>query len=70
MPDMQYVNSSNIEQVGYDEQGMELHVTFKDGAHYVYYEVPAEVFDQLLNAVSPGSFLNRELKNVYNYAKQ
>lgn len=70
MPEMHYVDSSNVEQVGYQEDQMELHVVFRDGSHYVYQEVPAEIFDQLLVASSKGSFLNREVKNVYNYVKQ
>lgn len=70
MPDMQYVNSSNIDQVGYEEDQRELHVVFKSGSHYVYYDVPAETFQQLVDAPSLGSFLNRELKNVYQFSKQ
>lgn len=70
MPEMHYVNSSNVDQVGYDEGQMELHVVFHGGALYVYQGVPLELFEQLLVAPSTGSFLNREIKNVYNYLKQ
>ena len=70
MPEMQYVDSSNIDQVGYDADAMELHVQFRDGATYVYQQVPVEVFDGLLTAASKGSFLNREIKNVYGFFKQ
>lgn len=70
MPDMTYVDSSNIEQVGYDSDTMELHVVFKDGALYVYTDVPVQIFEELLVAPSKGSFLNREVKGVYNYDKR
>lgn len=70
MPDMTYVDSSNLEQVGYDSEQMELHVVFKDGSHYVYESVPEHIYEQLLDASSKGSFLNREVKNVYQYQKQ
>lgn len=70
MPEMQFVDSSNVEQLGYDADRMELHVLFKNGALYVYSDVPAPVFEDLLVAPSVGSFLNREIKNVYSYARQ
>jgi hypothetical protein len=70
MPEMIYVDSSNIEAIGYDEDSQELHVQFLSGGYYVYYEVPRQIFDDLLMAPSKGSFLNREVKNIYRYAKQ
>lgn len=70
MPEMIYVDSSNIEAIGYDEDAQELHVQFLSGGYYVYYEVPRQIFDDLLMAPSKGSFLNREVKNIYRYAKQ
>jgi hypothetical protein len=69
MPDMVYVDSSNLDQVGYDDSQMELHVIFKDGAHYVYDGVPQQIYDGLLIASSKGSFLNREVKNTYSYRR-
>lgn len=69
MPEMVYVDSSNLEQVGYDADEMELHVIFKDGSHYVYASVPEGIFDDLLEAPSKGSYLNREVKGVYEYTK-
>lgn len=70
MPDMTYVDSSNIEQIGYDSDNMELHVLFKNAALYVYTDVPVQIFEELLVAPSKGSFLNREVKGVYNYDKR
>lgn len=70
MPDMSYVDSSNLEQVGYDPDGMELYVQFKDGSLYVYTEVPAQVYDGLLLASSKGSYLHREVKGTYDYEKR
>ncbi|MEX2619990.1 MAG: KTSC domain-containing protein [Egibacteraceae bacterium] len=67
---MTYVDSSNLEQVGYDNDNMELHVIFKDGSLYVYLDVPAQIYEELLVAPSKGSYLNREVKGVYNYDKR
>lgn len=70
MPEMIFVDSSNIEAIGYDEDNQELHVRFLSGASYIYSGVPRQIFDDLMEAPSKGSFLNREIKGVYQYAKQ
>lgn len=67
MPEMQYVDSSNLDQIGYDGDSMELHIVFKSGAHYIYRDVPETVYEGLVGAASKGSYLNREVKNVYPY---
>jgi hypothetical protein len=70
MPEMIYVDSSNVEAIGYDDNAQELHVQFLSGGLYVYYGVPRQVFDGLMASPSKGSFLNREIKGVYQFAKQ
>jgi KTSC domain-containing protein len=70
MPEMIYVDSSNIEAIGYDDDKLELHVRFLAGGYYIYQDVPRQVFDGLMSAPSKGSFLNREVKGVYQFAKQ
>ncbi len=70
MPEMIYVESSNVDQIGYDAGSEELHVTFKNGGHYVYLNVPEHLFIGLRDAVSVGSFLNREIKPSYSFEKR
>ena len=70
MPEMNFVDSSNIESIGYDEDAQELHVQFLSTGLYVYSGVPREVFDGFMNASSKGSFLNREIKAVYHFEKR
>lgn len=70
MPEMTYVDSSNIEAIGYDDDAQELHVRFLSGASYIYHDVPRQIFDDLMHAASKGSFLNREVKGVYRYTRQ
>ena len=70
MPEMIYVDSSNIEAIGYDDGAQELHVRFLTGASYIYHNVPRQIFDDLIQAPSKGSFVNREVKGVYQYTKQ
>jgi hypothetical protein len=66
-----YVDSSNVEQIGYDAEWSELHVIFKNGSHYVYSEVPPDVWDAFLNAPSKGVFLNTDIKKGgYPYRRE
>ncbi len=71
MTDMQFVDSSNIEAIGYDPEALELHVRFlKSGETYVYSDVNQAVFDELMQAESKGSYLNRRIKGNYQYRRQ
>jgi hypothetical protein len=70
MPEMIYVDSSNVEAIGYDDDTQELHVYFLSGGCYIYHDVPRQIFDDLIGAPSKGSFLNREVKGVYRFTKQ
>lgn len=71
MIEMEYVNSSNVEQIGYDEDLSELHVKFLNGPTiYVYMGVPQQVYEDLLNAPSKGSFLHVNVYENYPFEKR
>ena len=70
MPEMIYVDSSNIEAIGYEDDTQQLHVQFINSGYYIYNDVPRFIFDDLMNSPSKGSFLNREIKGIYQYIKQ
>lgn len=66
MPEMQMVDSSHIEAIGYDADCRELHIRFlKSGETYVYYNVDEWVFTEFVAANSKGQYLNANIKNVY-----
>ena len=67
MPEMHYVDSSNVEAIGYDPDTRELHVHFKTSGNYVYAEVEEWVFSEFLQANSKGRYLNQMIKGVYDY---
>ena len=70
MPEMHFVDSSNIEAIGYEENTQELHVRFvKSGETYVYYGVEEWVYQDLMQADSKGAYLNRQIRNQYQYQK-
>lgn len=65
----QAVNSSNLSEVAYDSQKLELLVIFKSGDAYIYEGVPKNTFDDLLRASSHGSFLNQHIKKHFEVRK-
>lgn len=56
--------NSHIKAVGYYDDA--LFVKFKTGV-YKYTDVPKKVYDALVDADSWGSYINREVKPVYDY---
>lgn len=70
MPEMVFVDSTNIEAIGYDSQSLELHVRFlKSGELYAYYGVEEWRYQELMQADSKGRYLNANIKPNYQCAK-
>lgn len=63
------VASSNIASVGYDSATETLEVEFLNGSIYQYYNVPENMYDQLIKASSKGRFLHTYIKNAYPYSR-
>ena len=61
------VVSSNIESIGYDSNSKILEVEFTNMSVYRYYEVPEDVYEELMAAESKGSYLHQKIKGVYRY---
>jgi hypothetical protein len=61
--ELAYVDSSTVDQVGYDEEQLELHVIFKSGGrHYIYSDIPENVYQDFINSPSKGQFVHEVLK--------
>ena len=69
IPEMHPVSSSNIAAVGYDEDNQMVYVQFLNNSTYIYKGVPMHEFENLRDAPSVGSYLNRCYKNVYPYER-
>jgi hypothetical protein len=65
----QYVNSTSIRSIGYDESAKTLEVKFIDGDVYQYFKVPEKIYHELLTADSIGAYLNKEIKGKFEYRK-
>lgn len=61
------VESSCIDSVGYDNEVLE--VRFNNGGVYRYFEVPAQLYRQLLAAESKGRFFNHHIRDDYSYMR-
>lgn len=61
--------SSNIAGFCYDESSETLTVEFNNGTKYDYYDVPENIGNGMKDADSFGSYLNKEIKGKYRYAR-
>jgi len=64
-----FVSSSNVEGIAYDDNSQTLFVKFLNTNVYAYKNVPKFEFDNLLIAPSVGSYLNRNIKGNYPYER-
>jgi hypothetical protein len=65
--ELQQVESSMVQAVGYDEGSQTLEVVFNNGKTYKYSQVPKEIYEQLLAADSKGSYMQDAVIDCYQY---
>jgi WD40 repeat protein len=64
------VESSNIASIGYSMEDRILEVEFHGGSVYQYYEVPVDVYIELMNSNSHGIYFDAYVKKAaYRYSK-
>jgi hypothetical protein len=61
------VDSTAVEEVGYDAERRWLDIRYTGGKLYRYFGVPPEAYRALLVADSIGAFVNTEIKGAYDY---
>ena len=61
------VGSSNLASVGYSQSSRTLEVEFHGGRVYLYFEVPANVYEDLMRASSKGSYHAEHIKYAFRY---
>lgn len=61
------VESSLVASAGYDPKSKILEIQFQSGKIYVYYDVPEEVFKELMEAGSVGSYFNAAIRGAFPY---
>ena len=63
------VNSAAIETVTYDEWSRHLDIALATGRIYRYFDVPPEVYAELMDADSKGRFYNERIRDAYRYER-
>lgn len=61
----QFVSSSNLLSVGYDEPSETLEIEFRGGRIYRYFGVPGFVYANLMAAGSKGSYFADHIRGRY-----
>ncbi len=65
----QTVESSNLASIGYDSENEILEIEFNHGGIYQYFDVPHNVYEELMNAESHGKYFSANIRNNYEYQK-
>lgn len=63
------VKSKNIYDITHDPIKNELHVTFHNGQTYIYHDVPAKSFVDLMNSRSIGQHFATHIKPKHIFRK-
>ena len=70
MVEMVYIESSNLQAIGYDEIQQILYIEFKKSGTYQYFGVDKSIYDGFFNADSKGKYFDQTIKKAgYSYAK-
>ena len=69
MVEMKQVFSSHVHAVGYDSKSQELHVEYKNGARFVYKDVPEDKAKQVTGSHSIGKALHNFIKGEHDHEK-
>lgn len=67
--DREPVVSSNIASIGYSEEDSRLQIEFHNGGVYDYFDVPADVHQQVMVAESTGRAFHQLIKGSFEYEK-
>lgn len=62
------VDSTTLRTVGYDAERQLLQIEFHDRSLYQYSDVPAAIYEELMQAPSKGAYFNRSIRATFDYA--
>jgi hypothetical protein len=62
------VDSTTLRTVGYDAERQLLQIEFQNRSIYQYFEVPATVYEELMQAPSKGAYFNRSIRPRFDFA--
>lgn len=62
---MPAINSTAISYADYNSILREMYITFTSGGTYTFFEVPEDVYEELLSAKSKGIYYNLYIRDRY-----
>lgn len=62
-----FTDSKTVSGIRYNPKDQIMTVTYVTGKSYNYFNVPESIFELALQAESIGTFLNHNIKGVYEY---
>ena len=65
--DREPVKSTSVASVGYNDLSGTLEIEFRNGSVYRYYDVPEQIYRDLIAASSLGRFINKKVKPYFAY---
>lgn len=65
----QSVSSSSIAAIGYENESETLEIEFLKGGTYQYFDVPENIYKDLMNADSHGQYFAQNIKGAYRFSK-
>jgi hypothetical protein len=63
------LNRQTLHQLDIMQKNEILEVEFNHGGIYQYFDVPENVYEELMNADSHGVYFSENIRNVYKYQK-
>ena len=63
------VESSDLQDVGYDAYSLTLEIGFRSGGVYQYFDVPETEYEGLMQAASKGKYFHANIKESYRCGK-
>ena len=61
--------ASIISAIGYSEQSKTLEVVFSNEAAYRFFNVPEELYKQLMQADAKGKYFREHIRYVYSFSR-
>jgi len=66
----QVIQSTTLAAIAYEPNRQLLHLKFRDGAVYKYFQVPEPVFDALQRAPSKGEYFNGHIRGQFAHQRR
>jgi hypothetical protein len=63
------IDSSNIKYAGYNKEFKQLRIQFTNGGIFQYKDIPDDIYNELKNAESYGSYFSKNIRNVFKCVK-